>query len=62
MHINIIINEMYSQNNNSDQIFNMYTVTQKTARCIKNSGIDNKRIFNFPPNISVQTFFTSINI
>jgi len=53
---------MYSQNNNSDQIFNMYTVTQKTARCIKNSGIDNKRIFNFPPNISVQTFFTSINI
>ena len=40
---------MYEQNNNSDQIINMYTVTQKTARCIKRRGLEIKSTFYFSP-------------
>ena len=47
MHIIIIIYEMYAHHNNSDQIINMYTVTQKIVRCMQKSELDRKCNFIF---------------
>jgi len=47
---------MYSQNNNAHQIINMYTVTKKTTKCIKNSGLDNRCIFQFLPKFLSKHF------
>jgi hypothetical protein len=52
----VSICEMYAHHNNSDQITNMYTVTQKTERCIKKFGLYIKFIFHFSPKVLSKYF------
>jgi len=47
---------MYAHHNNSNQIINMYAVTQKTARCIKKTGLDIKFITHFSPKLPSKYF------
>ena len=47
---------MYAHHNNSDQITNMYTVTQNTERYIKKSCLDQKFVFHFSPKLLSKHF------
>jgi len=48
--------EMYAHQYNSDQITNMYAVTQKTAKCLKKTELDIKFISHFSPELLSKYF------
>jgi len=61
MHITIIFLEMYSQNNNSDQIITMYSYSEH-CKMYKEKWTRYKLYILFFSKTTVQTFFPSISI